>query len=50
MFVPGIVAFVFVVGVVLLYRWLRKWRDVEWDGEQGRARAFLWSKKGTSGR
>jgi hypothetical protein len=43
------VAVVFVIGVLLLLRWLGKWRDPDWDGEQGRAKSFLWSKKGSGG-
>ncbi len=44
-----IASFVFVVGMVLLFRWLGKWRDPEYDSEQGRAKAFLWSTKGSGG-
>ena len=37
-------------GAIWFFRWLIKWRDPSWDSQEGQSKAFLWSKKGTSGR
>ncbi|MDQ3957603.1 MAG: hypothetical protein M3273_04695 [Actinomycetota bacterium] len=49
MWVIGVLSAVFVAGVVWLFRWLGKWRDPSGDSEEGRAKAFLWSTKGSGG-
>lgn len=49
MWIVGIITAVFLIGVVLLFRWLGKWRDPEGDSDAGRAKAFLWSTKGGGG-
>jgi hypothetical protein len=40
---------VFVGGLVVFFRWLFKWRDPDWDTEEKRGRAFLWSKNAGGG-
>ena len=36
-------------GLALFFRWLLKWRDPSWDSEEGQAKAFLWSTRGSGG-
>jgi hypothetical protein len=36
-------------GLVVLFRWLLKWRDPSWDTEEKQARSFFWSTKGGGG-
>ena len=36
-------------GVALLIRWVFKWKDPSWDGEANQSKAFLWTKRGSSG-
>ena len=45
----GIFVAVAVIALALLFRWLFKWHDPDWDTEAKQKRAFLWSTRGSSG-
>lgn len=46
---PTVVGILAIIGLILLFVWLFKWRDPDWT-EEDQQRSRLWSKRTRSGR